>query len=377
MAIKQSDYFNLDSNIDGFYVDENGVVKIVDNMIGVIGATDGPAAYPTSVAKGAGFTTEEIKQIEETGSFVQAIKNIDGHGLVYDKQGRYLGHKGELFFRDGTGNFSTLKRLSGRTNLISQQGGETKLRDYSLVQNGYTVPSGINLDELMRLASLRSTTFSKGNILQLARNYALNNTTVQIPTVSLAVDAVVWVVARVTVRGSGTITLRHVESGKVLDTAAYNHPRSFTMPCYISWIGSLFYEIDETTPDSCRNTVWDFNSKTFKRIYNPSSETLLPHTLSLETSDGNIFQYAYINVMCMEPRIRQVADIISGEDVISSETTYRVSFDKDMNDTDYSIHINLESSLQTWYTEKSVIGFTINIEREYEGKVFWTVVRNT
>jgi len=378
MTIKQSDYFNLDSNIDGFYVDAEGNIKIVDDMIGVVGASDGPSAYPSSAVKGADFTTEEVKQIEESGRFVQAIKNRYGHGLVYDQQGRYRGRKGELFFKDGRGNFSTLHRLTGRVNLISQQGGETRLRDYSLSQNGYTQPSGINLDELLRLASLRATSFSKGNILQLARNYGLNDLRLEIPTVSLATDAVVWVVARVMVSGSGTIALKHVETDKVLDVAAYDHPRTCVMPCYISWVGNLSHYTDSNEETSCRNTVWDFNTKTFKRVYNPSSEKLLPHTLSVEMDGNRSFLYAHMNIMCMESRVRQVANIISGESVVTSESTkIQVKFDVAYENTDYSICINLENCLQTWYTDKTTEGFTINIEREYVGKVFWTVVRTT
>jgi len=376
MAIKSSEYFNLDSNIDGFYVDEDGNVNIVDNMIGVVGATDGAPASPETAAKGAPLSSDTIDSLVSQGLNPAKIRSLLGHGLVYDDKGNHIANKGEMFFRDGQGNFSTLKKLTGQTNLILEEGSDLKLRDYSLVDKGYTNTAGISLDELMKYANLKTTNFSKGNILQLSRNYEIAGDTVSVPTVSLTEDAVVWAVGRIMARGSGEVRLRHLESDTVLDTGYFSFPSKFVMPCYISWIGNLeqYPETQSQYSKRCVDTTWDVKTKSFKRIYNPSGALVQPHTLVLESLDTD-FTYGYLNIMCMEPKTRQSADFKTGSVYMSSDN-YAIIFDQAFEDDGYSINIQLESPLQSWYSKKTPNGFDINIDRAYEGKVTWSAIKS-
>jgi hypothetical protein len=380
MAIKTSNYYKLDSNIDGFYVDEQGSVITVKDMIGVVGGTDGPAAYPLSTARLSSLSQDDILELTSKGLSPDQIKNYNGHGLLYDKNGKQIAQKGQMFFKDGLGNFSTLNGFTNSTKSIQEDGNILRLKDSSLYNAGYTSSLGITLDELLLTASKNAVSFSKGNVLQLSRNYKVGVSSVDMPTISLASDAVVWIVGRVTVSGSGTIQIYHKNSDTVLDVVKFDHPLNFSMPCYLSWVGNLPLWTDatatttDTSKTSCDNISWDFKTKSFRKIYNPTGEDLRPHTIQLVAS--KTVHYAYINIMCMETRIRNSGTVKNGIDAISSNSTiYKVAFDTPFEDSNYSISIQLDKPLQTWYTDKSNTGFVINIEREYEGQVSWTAVK--
>jgi hypothetical protein len=169
--LKTSNYYKLDSNIDGFYVDEQGSVITVKDMIGVVGGTDGPAAYPLSTARLSSLSQDDILELTSKGLSPDQIKNYNGHGLLYDKNGKQIAQKGQMFFKDGLGNFSTLKGFTNSTKSIQEDGNILRLKDSSLYNAGYTSSLGITLDELLLTASKNAVSFSKGNVLQLSRNY--------------------------------------------------------------------------------------------------------------------------------------------------------------------------------------------------------------
>ena len=65
MKIAQTNSFKLDSNIDGTYIDSENNVLTISNMIQVVGAADGPVAYPGVADPEAPFTVAEIQAFSD------------------------------------------------------------------------------------------------------------------------------------------------------------------------------------------------------------------------------------------------------------------------------------------------------------------------
>jgi hypothetical protein len=379
MSVKDLGYYKLDTNIDGFYVDVNGNVKPVEDMIGVIGATDGPAAYPEGTALNSTLSKEDILSLENRNEKVDQIKNTRGHGLIYDKEGTPIGSKGQIFLKDGKGNFTTLLSLLDNSRMIKEKRNKIRMKDQSLFDAGYRSEIGISLDELINFADLSNTSFSKGNILQVARNYTGGDTTLTIPTVSLRSNAVVWIIARASMKGEGKIKIR--VGNEVLDEVFFKSSSDMSKPYYCSYVGSLpDQEGEELVGDDCSIYKWDFTTKSFTKEIKDTSETLFNHeiVLEIESEDDSLkMNNAVLNVMCMEEISRDVASVQTGFVVMSEKdgTQKDILFDEPFDLEDYSISINLEDGLQAWYSDKNVNGFTINTERVYEGRVYWTAVK--
>lgn len=374
MAFKDLGYQKLDSNIDGFYVDENGNVSLVNDMIGVVGATDGPPAYPANIANNAPLTESDLSLLGRSNISPTIVNNSNGHGIVYDKEGNPIAQKGDLYFKDGKGNFTNFYDLINRSKMIRENKGKTRLKDATLEKAGYTSKVGISLSELINLSSLANTSFSKGNILQAARNYKANNTSLEVDTISLKEEAIVWIIGRVSVLGDGQAILK--SNGTPLQTINYAHPDLSSYPVYFSWLGSLPIDVAEPLPTGCNVYEWDFASKTFKKNVNDSNDTFYDHKITIETEAT--FSNGTLNVMCFETQSRDLSNVKTGSDVMTrenSDTKLDIEFDEEFPDEDYSIAIQLEDALQTWYSNKSSSGFTINIERAYSGSIYWTAIK--
>jgi hypothetical protein len=133
----------------------------------------------------------------------------------------------------------------------------------------------------------------------------------------------------------------------------------------------------DATIDTGRCDVAIYNSF-FKRFFKPvdslNEDTgLSVHELAVEIEgEGNVMQYATIDMMAFDDGF--VEDVKNGVSVVNNSDTVQISFDEEIPAGNYSVSLQTEEMVQTWYTGKSQGGFTARLERPYTGLLYWSVV---
>ena len=377
MKIAESNNFRLDSNIDGTYIDSESNVLTISNMIQIVGATDGPVAYPGSADPKAPFTATEFDSFSTYEDLTVAVHNL-GHGLIYDEEGRPIAHKGELVFRDGLGNVASLSRLVSNVNSIYEDGANVYLRDKSL-QDYNRSDLGVGLDQVINRSIENATTLNAGNIVQAARGDKQNDTSVSVWTVDLSENNVVWIVGHAEVNQETLVQVRDVNTDTVLTTGYIKPEQDNYTPCNVSWIGTL-----EVSPivsdggDGCSTAIWD-SAKKKHFVLKEDADPLNIHEIVLETvsPSGSEFLQGCINILCIDNDIDADTQIENGTTVFDGVDVSTVEFETEMPDETYSISLQAQEYNQLWYTNKSATGFDIRSEREYVGSVFWTATHIT
>ena len=380
MKIAQTNSFKLDSNIDGTYIDSENNVLTISNMIQVVGAADGPVAYPGVADPEAPFTVAEIQAFSDFEDLTVVTNNV-GHGLLYDDEGRPYAHKGELVFRDGQGNVASLSRLISNVNSIFEEGATVYLRDKSL-QEFNTSDLGVSLDQLINRSIENASSFNSGNIVQAARNRETFKNGVSVLTVNLSENNVVWIAGHALVNEPTQVQVRDVSTDTVLTTGWISPESNNYAPVNVSWVGTLEV-LDEETQDEngCSSAIWDaFNKKFF--VIKEDALALNIHELALETvvegvsgsEPGNDFLQGTINIVCIDNTVDDNTAIENGEVVFDNTDSVSVEFDTEMPNDEYSINLQSQEYNQLWYTDKSTKGFTVRSERTYTGSCFWTAI---
>lgn len=372
MATKKSNLFKLDSNIDGTYFDSNNEVQVIENMIQAVGATDGPAIAPNSIQTDAAIDSTELNLVDD----ITIAVNTRGHGILYDEKGKPVAYKGDLVFRDGKGNLVNLNKALLRANTIRQDGDLVLLRDGSLQQYNSSA-SGVSLDDMIEAAIQKSTPFGGGNIVQAVRNSDTNTNTVSVFTVKLKTNNHVWVVGSAMVQGTATIQLRDVSTDTVLDVGYVEPKGTNIVPVFVSYAGPLpVLEIEQgVTSDRCNPYVWNSFIKRYFKLKPSDSIIVESHEIALEIVGSGNFLRGNVNLLAVDNELRE-ATVKTDEVVISDKDNYIVAFDEGMASEDYSISIQAEIPIQTWYDQKSLNGFRIRFDRNYTGSVHWTAVLN-
>jgi hypothetical protein len=368
--IVERNLFPLDSNIDGTYLDSNGVVKIIDNMIQVVSGVDGTQWYPEGGE--IDFSVEEVAKVQE----IDRVVNDLGIGILYDAEGKRYAVKGDLVFRNDLGGIATLSKILNKVSTIDEKKDLTlQFKDKSL-DDLITTKDGISIDQIIQNTKIKSVPFGNGNISQLTRNTGSKEASVSVFTIPLTTTSYVWVAAKASVIGSSTITLIDKTANTILDTAFVDMDRySGVVPCFISFVGQL-PPVDATI-DTGRCDVAIYNSF-FKRFFKPvdslNEDTgLSVHELAVEIEgEGNVMQYATIDMMAFDDGF--VEDVKNGVSVVNNSDTVQISFDEEIPAGNYSVSLQTEEMVQTWYTGKSQGGFTARLERPYTGLLYWSVV---
>jgi hypothetical protein len=373
MTTPKVSFFKLDSNVDGVYIDETLKANPIPNMIQVVAETDGVDAYPENT--NTDFTPSELQTVNGLQVKVSTNINISGHGIIYDERGKAIAYKGELVFRDGLGNTSSLKNMMHKVNTIQENKSLTYLRDASL-QTYNTADNGISLDDLIKAALRKRDISGTGNISLAARSSDQNVTTIEVVTSRLTPNNYVWIVGNAMVNSDTIIRLRDVTTNIVLAYGRINFNATNVLPTFCSYFGKLSNEIVEAVAEeTCPNHIWNSMVKRFfygKRV--DTSEAAL-HKIALEVVSGGPILEGSINIVCID-EIHTDDVVINGGSVVDNSSSFDVSFETPMPSKNYSIALQIENTTQTWFTKKLETGFTINFDRDYNGKVFWTVIHN-
>lgn len=369
---KKSNLFKLDGNVDGTYVDTDGNVIPIENMIQAVGATDGPAAYPTNTSRFAKFSEDDLLDLENNSINVQQNVNISGHGIIYDESGNPIAHSGDIVLRDGKNNFTTLNGLLDKVNTIFvDTDGKNYLRDVSL-QSYNTNDMGVNLDDLIAKTVDDSGMYGTGNVVQLASNYNVNESSVSIYTVELSENNNVFVVANASISGQATLQLRDTTANIVLDYSYVKAESDKSIPVYLSYTGPLPEISSEVTESTCNKYVWSSFLKRFFSFKNTES-LFRSHQIALEVLEGNPYYRGTLNIICHDDGIG-TETITSGNEILSDAETCQIVFETEMPAETYSITLQLENSISSWYTDKTINGFTVNFENRYTGNLIWSAI---
>jgi hypothetical protein len=368
--IVERNLFPLDSNIDGTYLDSNGVVKTIDNMIQVVSGVDGTDWYPEN--EEIDFSVEEVAKI----SNIDRVISDRGIGILYDRDGKRYAVKGDLVFRNALGAVSTLGKILNKVSTIDEKKDlSLRFKDKSL-DDLINTKDGISIDQIIQNTKIKSVPFGNGNIAQLIRNTGTREKSVSVFTVPLTPSAYVWVAAKASLIGPSTINLIDKTSNTILDTAYVDMDRySGIVPCFISFVGQL-PPVDGTI-DTGRCDVAIYNSF-FKRFFKPvdsldENTGLSVHELAIEIdSENSVMQYATIDMMAFDNGF--VEDVKNGVSVVNNSDTVEINFDETLPTSDYAISLQTEEMVQKWYVGKSATGFTARLERPYSGLLYWTVV---
>jgi hypothetical protein len=231
---EKNNLFKLDTNIDGTYFNQDNELKVISNMIQVVGEMDGTSYFPSSKNINASLDEDELPSISD----VDNVTNTRGHGILYDEDGVPYAYKGDMVIRDGQGNVITLGKATTKANSIYEKGRELSLRDRSL-QAFNRSDEGVELENLIQAAQQRSTAFGGGNIVQVARNEEFNSSSVDLYTIRLSPLHSVWITGTVIVNGPTQIQLVDVTTDTVLHTSYIDHRNGNLLPCYVSYVGTL------------------------------------------------------------------------------------------------------------------------------------------
>jgi hypothetical protein len=368
--IVERNLFPLDSNIDGTYLDSSGVVNIIDNMIQVVSGVDGTQWYPEDDA--IDFSVEEVARVQD----VDQVVSDRGIGILYDRDGSRYAVKGDLVFRNDLGGVSTLSKILNKVSTIDENQDLTlRFKDKSL-DDLIATKDGISIDQIIQNTKIKSLPFGDGNISQLTRNTGTKESSVSVFTIPVTPSAYVWVAAKASVTGPTTITLIDKTSNTILDTAFVDMDKySGIVPCFISFVGQL--PTVDTAIDTGKCDVAIYNSF-FKRFFKPldtldNDTGLSVHELAIEIDgEGAVMEYATIDMMTFDSGF--VEDVKNGVSVVNNSNEVEISFEEPISSNDYSVSIQTEEMVQTWYEGKSSTGFTAKLERPYSGLLYWSIV---
>lgn len=375
----KSNLFLLDTNVDGVYVDSDNSEHKIENLIQVVGGSDGSiSSPPISGNNKIDIDPIELQDIDD----VDIVRGNRGHGLLYDKFGKKYAQKGDLVFRDNT-NQASLKTIVNKVKSIL----ETNTLDVSLFDSSLSnltrSTRGITLDSLIDKALSNVSPFGLGNVVQATRNSNSNNISVSIFTSQITPDNTIWAVGHVVVKGSGTVRIRDLTSDTILTTSyACSENKSDLIPVYVSYVGSIPEASTTITSESCCSFDTSIYNSFYKRFFTKKIDHVSNiHEIALEiVSDGtdedgneiiNLYSHASLNVLLMDAVTQGSA--YTGSVISDNSTQVEVKFDVEIDTIDYSIAIQTGNPIQTWYSDKSKEGFVVNFEREYTGDIYWTV----
>ena len=369
---KRSNLFKLDGNIDGTYIDENNEVKSIENMIQIVGASDGPKAYPTLNTRDASFSATDLAALETNQIDVEENVNTEGHGIVYDKNGKPIAHAGDLIFRDGQNNVATLSDLVEKVNTIFvDSDGQNYLRDNSL-QEYNTNDLGVTLDEIIEKTIEDAGMFGTGNVIQLARNYDVNSSTVSVWTLELSENNTILIVASASIAGEAKMQLRDVTTNTILDSSYVKAEATKATPIFLSYVGKLSNSSTGVTESSCNKYVWSTFLKRFFTL-KPNNSLFQAHQIALEVVSGAPYYRGTINIVCYDDGISKDT-IKSGNEIVNNANSVQITFPVEMPSVNYSISLQLENNIAAWYSDKTVSGFTVKFENNYTGNLIWSAI---
>jgi hypothetical protein len=374
MAKAKANFFKLDTNVDGTYSNEDGDVITIPNMIQVVGATDGAAAFPNNEKKVSNLDPAEINSIPDLTNVV----GISGHGILYDEKGRPYAYKGDLVFRDGRGNKSSLSRLINKVNSINKKGNELFLRDSSL-QEYNTSDSGIELNELIDAAIFRSGSFGVGNIVQVARGQDYGVSSSSVFTVRLSPNHYVWITGSAMVDQETTIQLRDVTADEVLDVDFVKPVGDNITPVFVSYFGKLGDVTEDLTEDKCQPYIWNSFVKRFFTETDKTGNDRFIHEVAIEIvppdeeTPAHTFSRGSVNIVCID-EIDAFDIVYSGTELVVDVPEFQVSLPAEMPSANYSVSIQLDNPVQNWFISKDESSFTIKFDRNFSGAIFWMAV---
>jgi hypothetical protein len=366
MANPKPNFFKLDSNIDGVYIDEDLKAVAIPNMIQVVGESDGATAYPANYK--TSFNATELQAIHG----LTTVVSTSGHGILYDETGNPIAYKGDFVFRDGDGNTSSLKNMLNKVNSITEKNNSMFLRDQSL-QKYNTNSTGVVLEEMINASYKKRNITGSGNVSLAARNSDSNVYSVSVYTTKLTANNHVWIVGAVTVNSSTVIRLVDRTTNTVLGYGKINYETSNVLPVYASYFGQLQNVVVNEITD-CPTNIWNSMLKKFFLNKQANAEEVV-HEIALEVVEGEPFITGTVNIVCFDD-INSGNQILNAGVIVKDSATYDVTFDNVLPSTNYSISFQLENSTQAWYNNKTAQGFTINFDSNYTGRLYWTVIHN-
>jgi len=368
--VVKTNFFKLDSNVDGSYVDKTGNIQTIENMIQAVGAADGPGAYPDSADVNAPLDTDELNSIPDLTS----VTNVSGHGILYNEKGEPYAHAGDLVLRDGKGNVGNLDRIFLKASTINEDNKTVFLRDASLQQYNSS-DKGLNLNDVVEAAIKRFASFGVGNIRQTVRNFGTNVASVAVQTVKMTEGNYVWITASAMVNDTTVVRLRDTTSNTTLDTTTITPLANNITPVFCSYFGPLVL-----TPENvnvrfeCNDPLWNSYLKRFFKLKDINTTFVGINTVALEVISGPPFIRGSINLMLADKEDQKI--VITGEELLNSRNDANITFDEPMASNDYAISVQTEVPIQHWYSapDKSETGFTIKFERAYTGRLLWSAI---
>jgi hypothetical protein len=364
-------FFKLDGNIDGTYFDENDEIKVIENMVQVVAEADGPPLSPASNTLGSSIKPSTLSDPSQ----LKINVNTRGHGIIYDDNGDPVAYKGELVFRDAQENVISLSNAASDSKTISEQEEKVNLRDKSLQEYNQS-EDGIFLDDMIEAAKQNTTPLGGGNVYQAIRNEEFLSSQADVFTINLSDSSYVWITACAIVNGPATLQLRDVTTDEILDTAYIEARSDNLMPVYLSYIGTLSNKITSTaTQADCTPKIWNAFLKKYFALRQDVSNNYI-HQIRLEITEGTSpFIKGNVNMLVMGESNESI-ETKSGQELVTNSNTVNVTLAEPLVSTDYSISIQAETPIQTWYEQKSKGSFVIRFERPYNGNVHWTILFN-
>jgi hypothetical protein len=374
--------FKLDTNIDGNYSDVSNTILSVENFIQVVNASDGSGEADPDI-NGKLSTTDGITDLT-------TVTSISGHGIIYNNAGEVVGEKGNLVIRDGLGNNFSFKTFRNST-VQETADKQIYMRDASVANYLVNADSRIALDNLINGAEKTVVSPGNGNLVQIARKDSQNKNKVFIDTVNLSETNIVVVSGKVTANKETVFDLVDTYPGKetVLATVFFTPRKAgYVKPAFINWSGTLeFYDLNQDAFDYYEDTACEeevtkedrttvYNSY-YKRHFIESNTDVntfstRTHRLTLKSRDGSVFEAGDLNIIVFDGTPSSA--IRQGYLDIDNKSLATVFFDEAFPESDYSVSLAASGFVESWYSNKRLDGFTVNLERNFTGRIYWTAV---
>jgi hypothetical protein len=375
--MEEPNYFKLDSNIDGTFIDSDKKINIIKDMIQVVGAADGPSVYPANTVVGSSFYPQEIEKLK---SYLDITINVNnkGHGILYDENGNPYANVGDLVFRDGLNNKTPLSKMFFNLNSVNRYKQHTYLRDKTL-QKYNKDEKGLLLDNIINKAISNTVTYNPGNIVQASRNKEINKNSVSVHTISLSASNVVWITGTVIVSENVTVILKNISMDEILATYTVKPQKNNMVPVFISWVGVLPLNSSVLSSDDCSNpAIWNSFAKKFFRLNddNNTNTVINSHEIAIQIinpTEGKFIQ-ASINMLCVDNFNDSKYDIQEGNFLVEDSKEALIVFPTEVASYDYTVSLQTSKFVQAWYSDKRITGFTINFGNNYSGKVYWRII---
>lgn len=377
MKNSQTKFF-LDSNIDGYYLDEENNLQKVEDMIQVVGAGDGSRILPgKSTDQHLTFTQTELDEIKANPTFYNELLKVrgsgnQGHGLLYNDDGEVYAKRGDMVLRD-VNHAGAISDIMGKVESINQNEDSTVYMKDKTLDSQISTKIGLSLDQILKAARTKYNPFGLGNVVQAVRNSANSDTKVSVFTITLTDQNQIWVVGSASMIGSGKIALKDFSTDTILDTGyAKAQTEDSIIPVFVSYTGSLpsisgdISEISKTCDVAIYNS---FFKRYFKRL---SGVTENIHEIGIEVLEGDPFAISSVNMLVMDEPISE--QIFSGNLIAKDSTFETITLPTQLASSDYSVSVTTEVFTRTWCDTKTESTFKINFEDKYTGRVFWSVV---